>query len=75
MQTIWTMRRSRPLPEFLLAAPGVIEHMTVGWGFSVLLGQRKVQEERNKCPKVTVWEADDKTIVSFPHPMLTFTNQ
>ena len=75
MRGYWTMRRSRPLTEFLPAAPEVIKQMILGWFVSILLGQRKVQEDKLKGPKVTVWEAEDKTIVSFPHPMLPITNK
>jgi hypothetical protein len=75
MRGYWTMRRSRPLSEFLPAAPEVIKQMILGWFVSILLGQRKVQEDKLKGPKVTVWEAEDKTIVSFPHPMLPITNK
>jgi hypothetical protein len=75
MRGYWTMRRSRPLSEFLPAAPEVIKQMILGWFVSILLGQRKVKEDKLKGPKVTLWEAEDKTIVSFPHPMLPITNK
>lgn len=75
MRGFWTMRRARPLSEFLPAAPEVIKKMMIGWFVSILLGQRKIEEDKLKGPKIGIWDSGDKKINYFPHPMLPMTNQ
>jgi hypothetical protein len=75
MRGYWTMRRARPLSEFLPAAPEVIKQMMIGWFISILLGQRKVVEDKLRGPKVTIWDAEDKKDLAFPHPMLPIVSQ
>jgi hypothetical protein len=70
MHGYWTMRRARPLSEFIPAAPEVVHQIIIGWFISILLGQRKVEDDKLKGPKISVWDSEEKDFISFPHPML-----
>lgn len=75
MRGYWTMRRARPLSEFIPAAPEVVKKMMLGWFVSILLGQRKVEEDKLRGPRVSIWDSEDKKLLSFPHPLLPIISQ
>ena len=75
MRGYWTMRRSRPLSEFIPASPDVVKQMMLGWFVAILLGQRKIEDDKLKGPKITVWDYEEKDFIAFSHPMLPIASQ
>ena len=72
-QSFWTWRRSRPLPEFVPAAPAIRRSMLRGWFTAQLLGQIDGQRA-NAQSGMTVWgpgrARGSGEVRKFPHPLL-----
>lgn len=72
-QSFWTWRRSRPLPEFIPAAPAIRRSMVRGWFTAQLLGQIEGQRA-NAQSGMTVWgpgrARGSGEVRQFPYPLL-----
>ena len=76
-QTFWTWRRSRPLAEFVPAAPAVRRAMLRGWFTALVLGQIQGLTEQ-KVP-ICVWSPSatggQGEWLRFPYPLLRPSRQ
>ena len=61
----WRWRRSRPLPEFIPAAPAVRRAMVRGWFTAALLGQLRDGERG-----LEIYDPKTETFAAFPSPLL-----
>ena len=67
----WSMRRARPLAEFIPAGPRQIASMTRGWFIAGLLNQRVTNDDGSSGWKVSVWDEETRNLVDFPFPLLS----
>lgn len=67
----WKWRRARLLKEASPVDPDVFDEMVRGWYVAKLLGQLDaVRSEDERGPRLSVWSAERRALVSFPHPLL-----
>jgi len=67
----WSMRRARPITEFIPAGPRQIQAMVRGWFLAGLLNQRVLKEEGTAGWRVQVWDPQGRALVDFPFPLLS----
>ncbi|HBS75905.1 MAG TPA: hypothetical protein DEB55_16200 [Microbacterium sp.] len=67
----WKWKRARLLRESTPAAPEVFDAMLRGWYVAKALGQLDMEAtDREKGPKLKIWDAERRGYVDFPHPLL-----
>jgi hypothetical protein len=69
-EIFWRWRRARPLPESLPIAGDRLRLLIRGWFVADLLGQMRMEFDRDTGPKIEIWCAD-KGWKSFPVPLLS----
>ena len=68
-ESFYDWRRARPLPEYIPAAPQIIESMIRGWILADIFGQIKHERDQNLGAKIELWDPAFGH-VSFPYPLL-----
>ncbi|RQP13340.1 MAG: hypothetical protein EAS51_00040 [Microbacteriaceae bacterium] len=67
----WKWKRARLLREAVPADPEVFDSMVRGWYVAKVLGQLAVdRSDPDRGPKLSIWDAERREFVSFPHPLL-----
>ena len=72
--SFWSNRRARQLPWFVPLSPDAQDAAIRGWYVASVLGLLEVTSDAHRGTRVTLWHADRRRRVEFPHPLLTDPN-
>ena len=71
VQSFWTMRRTRPLPECIPVSQDYLQDMVTGWTLFSLFNLVKREEISDRGFKISVWDSNATDWVDFAFPLLS----